>query len=597
MQRRLLPALLCLILSICTRLEAVEIVITPGQDLQTAVRQAREMRRLHQVAEADTLFITFSDGVYPITETLHIRPEDSGTPKGPTVLRALNPGKAIIDGGLALTGWRRPSQQELLGIPQDVQHRIWVCPTPKVNGRRIEVHQLYAQNKRLPKASLVPSNQMLPLTSFTTGTREISVQASYLPTAYLKHFEGSEMRVHQRWAIAYLRIKSVRVDAGTAHFQFLEPESRREFEHPWPQPVINEDLGNGEIVSSSFNLLGSLAFLDQPDEWVQCASNGLIYYFTPDEGGAAPREPIIIPVLNHLLQVAGTIERPVHHLSFEGLTFQHTRWNQPNEEGLVTLQAGFPIQEAYKLAVPGLPEKASLENQAWIGRPQSAVSLKGACHVDFKDCNFQQIGATALDYEENTSHCQVTNNQFSDIGGTAILVGHFPAGGFETHVPFTPQKKEGLCHDMLISNNTIRVVGADDWGACAINAGYVYNTTIQQNQVQDCPWSGICLGWGWTPLQSGMENNHILQNTVIRFGMQLHDCGAIYTLSNQPHSSIIGNILGQMGTAPYATNHRAFYIYLDEATDGFTIRNNQMPEPLIGTNQPGPNLISDIPLP
>ena len=75
--------------------------------------------------------------------------------------------------------------------------------------------------------------------------------------------------------------------------------------------------------------------------------------------------------------------------------------------------------------------------------------------------------------------------------------------------------------------------------------------------------------------------------------MQLHDCGALYTLSNQPGSSIIGNCLGQMGEAPYATNHRAFYIYLDEATDGFTIRNNQMPAPLIGTNQPGKHLISE----
>jgi hypothetical protein len=43
--------------------------------------------------------------------------------------------------------------------------------------------------------------------------------------------------------------------------------------------------------------------------------------------------------------------------------------------------------------------------------------------------------------------------------------------------------------------------------------------------------------------------------------------------------------------APYATNDRAFAIYFDEATNGFTVENNQMDPESVGWNQPGAEMI------
>jgi hypothetical protein len=76
---------------------------------------------------------------------------------------------------------------------------------------------------------------------------------------------------------------------------------------------------------------------------------------------------------------------------------------------------------------------------------------------------------------------------------------------------------------------------------------------------------------------------------VHHFARQLYDVGGIYTLSAQPGSSIRNNRIEDLTDAPYATNNRAFYIYLDEATDGFTIENNYCPEERFDSNQPGPN--------
>lgn len=59
------------------------------------------------------------------------------------------------------------------------------------------------------------------------------------------------------------------------------------------------------------------------------------------------------------------------------------------------------------------------------------------------------------------------------------------------------------------------------------------------------------------------------------------------SLSNQPGSVMRNNRIEHLEEAPYATNDRAFYIYLDEATDGYTIENNWCPTERFDSNRPG----------
>ena len=130
----------------------------------------------------------------------------------------------------------------------------------------------------------------------------------------------------------------------------------------------------------------------------------------------------------------------------------------------------------------------------------------------------------------------------------------------------------------------------------AIALGYVRHCAICRNYVSRVNYSGICVGWGWTPHDTGMENNRIVGNKVSDYACQLYDAGGIYTLSNQPHSMIADNDISRPHPAPYATNDRGFCIYLDARTDGFTIENNKSEGRLIrrdeiGDNHPGPNLI------
>ena len=389
------------------------------------------------------------------------------------------------------------------------------------------------------------------------------------------------MTVHQRWAIAILRVKSMDVKDGQAIVRFHDPESRLEFAHPWPQPIIGGEKGN-----SSFCLTNALELLDQPGEWFQEYPSGTIYYY-PQAGENMETAEVIIPALETLVTIDGTLSRPVKHIQFDGITFEHTSWMRPSYQGHVTLQGGFPLLDAYKLQEPGLPEKAELENQAWITRPETAIRVRGAEYIDFKHCTFRHLSSTGLDYEWAVTASSVEDCQFTDIGGTALLVGAFPDGGFETHIPFIPADARELCSHITIRNNFISNVTNEDWGCVGIGAGYVRNMDISHNEVCHLNYSGICVGWGWTSLESGMCNNRIEANYVHHFARRLYDAGGLYTLSSQPGSVMRNNRIEHLEEAPYATNDRAFYIYLDEATDGYTIENNWCPAERFDSNRPG----------
>lgn len=552
----------------------------PFYTLNRAIKQAREWRRLNRPEVAGGIYIRLEEGVYAQRNSLFLRPEDSGTPDSPTVICAVDGAHPVISGGVAVTGWKRGCNHP--AIPEKLKQKIWSAEAPLIGNRRVETRQMWVNGHKVQRAAQFPDGGLEQMIDFNPEEQTITIPVSQsVNPNRLQNAGQLEMIVHQRWAIAILRVKSIDAKDGQAVVRFHEPESHLEFAHPWPQPVIGGEKGN-----SSFCLTNALELLDQPGEWFQEYPSGTIYYY-PQAGENMETAEVIIPALETLVTIDGTLSRPVKHIQFNGITFAHTSWMRPSFQGHVTLQGGFPLLDAYKLQEPGLPEKAELENQAWIIRPETAIRVRGAEHIDFKHCTFRHLSSTGLDYEWAVTASSVEDCQFTDIGGTALLVGAFPDGGFETHVPFIPADVRELCSHITIRNNFISNVTNEDWGCVGIGAGYVRNMDISHNEVCHLNYSGICVGWGWTSLESGMCNNRIEANYVHHFARRLYDAGGLYTLSNQPGSVMRNNRIEHLIEAPYATNDRAFYIYLDEATDGYTMENNWCPTERFDSNRPG----------
>ena len=552
----------------------------PFNTLNRAIKQAREWRRLNWPEVAGGIYIRLEEGVYAQRSSLFLRPEDSGTPDSPTVICAVDGAHPVISSGVAVTGWKRGCNHP--SIPEKLRQKIWSAEVPQIGNRRVETRQMWVNGHKVQRAAQFPDGGLERMIDFNSEEQTITIPVSQsVNPERLQNAGQLEMIVHQRWAIAILRVKSIDAKDGQAVVRFHEPESHLEFAHPWPQPVIGGEKGN-----SSFCLTNALELLDQPGEWFQEYPSGTIYYY-PQAGENMETAEVIIPALETLVTIDGTLSRPVKHIQFNGITFAHTSWMRPSFQGHVTLQGGFPLLDAYKLQEPGLPEKAELENQAWITRPETAIRVRGAEHIDFKHCTFRHLSSTGLDYEWAVTASSVEDCQFTDIGGTALLVGAFPDGGFETHIPFIPADVRELCSHITIRNNFISNVTNEDWGCVGIGAGYVRNMDISHNEVCHLNYSGICVGWGWTSLESGMCNNRIEANYVHHFARRLYDAGGLYTLSNQPGSVMRNNRIEHLIEAPYATNDRAFYIYLDEATDGYTMENNWCPAERFDSNRPG----------
>ena len=528
-----------LLLFVCLYTNAGEIIVREGESIHDALRQAREWRRTNDPRCQDGITIIIEEGRYYMNEPLFLRPEDSGTKESPLVIRGIGEKHTSV----------------ICGDPRQKHRQIW---------------PLKEQDDGLPKNRHddgLPTKGMERMISFNKEKRTITIPTP--PDSVLRDFVSKntaestsrpplEMVVHQRWAIAILRVKDIRVlNDSVTEVSFMEPESRLEFEHPWPQPVIGGERGNSSFL---------LRTTEQRDG------------------------------IEQLVIVDGA-----NYVRFEGLTFKHTCWNRPLHKGHVTLQGGFPLVDAYKLKEnPGLPWDEGLENQAWIERPVSAVTVRNAHHVDFHSVLFENLAATALDFVDNVSDCVVQKCTFGNIGGTAIMGGSFAESPREVHRPYTDLAKR--CQRLTIKENFVVDAANEDWGAVGIALGYVRHCTISKNHVFFLSYSGICVGWGWTPLNTGMEHNCIEGNNVSNYARQLYDAGGIYTLSNQPGSVISGNKISAPYPAPYATNYRGFRIYLDARTDGFTIENNRVVgssdkdtrlirRDEIGDNHPGPNII------
>lgn len=553
--------------------------VDPLRTVAQALKQAREWRRLSDPRIKGGIHIKLRDGVYIQEKTLFFRPEDSGTADSPTWIEAVPNEYAVISGGIRVNNWELLSE-DVEGLPVQAKGKVWRAKAPLLGNRHVESRQLWVNDVKAIRCRQFEQGKMERMLSFEPDKEEI-----WIPTPQISLHENAvqlEMVVHQRWATAILRVKDLAVQGEKTRVTFYQPESQLEFAHPWPQPIIN-----GEKGSSAFYLCNAIQLLDQPGEWFQDYPSGTIYYW-PREGEDMLTAEAIIPSLEQLLRVDGSLERPVSYLNFKNISFEYAGCLRPSLQGHVTLQGGMYLLDAYKLPIPGLPEKAELENQAWIERPEAAVCVKGANHVNFRGCTFRHLASTGLDYEWATTQSVVEGCKFTDIGGSALLIGAFPSGGFETHVPYKPHNTDELCSYIRISNNLITEVTNEDWGCVGIGAGYVHDVTIEFNEVSHLNYSGICVGWGWTKLDSGMKNNRIHANYVHHFARQLYDAGGLYTLSSQPGSVMTNNRIEQLVDAPYATNDRAFYIYFDEATAHYLVENNWCPEPRFDSNNPGP---------
>ena len=535
----------------------------PKATLTSALRQAREWRRTEDNRIQGGITIYMEGGTYAFYEPVFIRPEDSGTKESPTIIRLVGDEKVILSGGISINGWKK-------------QGKVWVADVPAFNGRPLDFRQLWVNGKKAVRARDVEDFEKMNRICSVDEKNEIL----YVPAVSIRRLidnkgnlkaKYAEMVLHQMWCVANLRIRSVEVQGDSAAIRFHQPESRIQFEHPWPRPMVTTDGHN-----SAFYLTNARELQDVPGEWYHDIDARKVYYY-PREGEKMQEAEVIVPAVETLVRVEGTLDRPVCHIRFEKITFSYTTWMRPSEKGHVPLQAGMYLTDGYRID-PKMQRNYlnhPLDNQGWLGRPAAAVRVVAARQIDFERCRFEHLGSTGLDYEEAVQGGVVRGCLFRDIAGNGLLVGSFSPAAHETHLPYNPADRREVCTQQQINNCYFTEIGNEDWGCLAIAAGYVGDVNIEHNEISEVPYSGISLGWGWTQTVNCMRNNRVHANLIHHYAKHMYDVAGIYTLGSQPKSYVTENCVHSIYKPGYVhdPNHW-FYLYTDEGSSFITVRDN-----------------------
>ena len=536
---------------------------SPKATLTSALRQAREWRRTEDNRIQGGITIYMEGGTYAFYEPVFIRPEDSGTKESPTIIRSVGDEKVILSGGISINGWKK-------------QGKVWVADVPVFNGRPLDFRQLWVNGKKAVRARDVEDFEKMNRICSVDEKNEIL----YVPAVSIRRLidnkgnlkaKYAEMVLHQMWCVANLRIRSVEVQGDSAAIRFHQPESRIQFEHPWPRPMVTTDGHN-----SAFYLTNARELQDVPGEWYHDIDARKIYYY-PREGEKMQEAEVIVPAVETLVRVEGTLDRPVCHIRFEKITFSYTTWMRPSEKGHVPLQAGMYLTDGYRID-PKMQRNYlnhPLDNQGWLGRPAAAVRVAAAKQIDFERCRFEHLGSTGLDYEEAVQGGVVRGCLFRDIAGNGLLVGSFSPAAHETHLPYDPADRREVCTQQHINNCYFTEIGNEDWGCLAIAAGYVGDVNIEHNEISEVPYSGISLGWGWTQTVNCMRNNRVHANLIHHYAKHMYDVAGIYTLGSQPKSYVTENCVHSIYKPGYVhdPNHW-FYLYTDEGSSFITVCDN-----------------------
>ena len=504
---------------------------SPKATLTAALRQAREWRRTGDDRVQGGITVYMEGGTYALYEPVFIRPEDSGTKESPTVIRSAADEKVVLSGGVRIKNWKK-------------QGKLWVADVPAFNGRPLDFRQLWVNGEKAVRARDVEDFEKMNRICSVDEKNEVL----YVPAVAVRRLidnkgklkaEYAEMVIHQMWCVANLRIRSIEVQGDSAAVRFHQPESRIQFEHPWPRPMVTTDGHN-----SAFYLTNARELLDVPGEWYHDMDARRVYYY-PREGEKMQEAEVMVPAIETLVQVEGTLDRPVCHIRFEKITFSYTTWMRPSEKGHVPLQAGMYLTDGYRIDPKMQRDYLNhpLDNQGW--------------------------------YEEAVQGGIVRGCLFRDIAGNGLLAGSFSPAAHETHLPYDPADRREVCTHQQINNCYFTEVGNEDWGCLAIAAGYVSDINIEHNEISEVPYSGISLGWGWTQTVNCMRNNRVHANLIHHYAKHMYDVAGIYTLGSQPKSYVTENCVHSIYKPGYVhdPNHW-FYLYTDEGSSFITVRDN-----------------------
>ncbi|MDR6551035.1 hypothetical protein J2736_002222 [Paenibacillus qinlingensis] len=349
-----------------------------------------------------------------------------------------------------------------------------------------------------------------------------------------------------------------------------------------PGAAIAQGAFNGNFqINGSHKLMNAYEFLDAPGEFYFDKTSQTVYYYKSSSENMTTATVFAPNNVETILNVKGTsTSAHVRNVTFSGITFANSDWNLANIDGSTFKQAqqGNLINTAYA--------KKNFHDYTYrnLDVMPGIVKIANADNLLMERNTVQHTGADGISLINDVKDSQLIGNIMSDIGGSAINVGH-PQHVYIGDYTSSNREKftislESVCTNIDIKNNYIYDSAVLFNGSAAVSGYFTDTLKFQHNVIQKTPWAGISLGWGWwnfngssgsirpgTPTTTA-QNNNISYNQFIDTVQILDDTAPIYTLGSQPNTVISNNYIKGV-----PSGHK-YGMHPDEGSAYIAIQNN-----------------------
>ncbi|NOX53865.1 MAG: right-handed parallel beta-helix repeat-containing protein [Planctomycetes bacterium] len=466
-------------------------------------------------------------GTYRLEEPLVFGPQDSGTER--FAIRYVAQGDVVVTGGRRITGWKQS------------EHNRWTVTLPEVKQGKWHFRQLWSDGRRLPRGRF-PDQDMLTIKTVSKDARTLAFKEP-LPSGNLGG-KDCELVVIQNWSIARGIIESSTGNSVTT---------------ATPMGYVGHRWTTASPGKHAY-LEHAPEFVNDAGEWYLDRKTGVLTYQAAN--GENPNEhEFIAPVLEELLVIEGTAEKPVKNLHFVGVRFLHTAWPIP-EIGYAGIQAAhYGDREIEKptFAVP------------------LAIRLVYTEDCGFEGCVIGHTGASGLGLGAGCRNNRIVGCEIADVGGNGLMVGWRPKADKPPRQWFEHNwdRTRDVPVSNEISNCYVHRCGQQMFGAVGIYDAFARGTRIVHNLVTDLPYTGISIGFRWDTKPTDQRECLVAFNHIHDVMKVLADGGGIYTLGFQPGTVLRGNVIHDVHRSPYthggAPNNGIFF---DQGSKGYLIEDN-----------------------
>ncbi|GAA0878290.1 hypothetical protein GCM10009119_12580 [Algoriphagus jejuensis] len=472
--------------------------------------------------------VWMADGIYPISEPLVFGPRELGE-EGTLVFKAQQDAQPVISGGVEISGWIKNSEG------------LWEAALPKELDETSGFRELFISGKRAARARFPNEGYLRVKQAGVDRRTNFYFQKGDFPIPV--NLEGVELVFLHDWSISRIGIQEI----DTAADQLIAVDSIG------ARIPAFFTIDNWEPHPRYF-LENAPEFLDADYEWIFLKSQNKVLLKLPQNVNPT-NSKVSIPFSQGLIVVEGEENYPVKNIHFEGITFQYSKWEIP-EKGYSGIQAcHFDPRPS---------------NEGWAVVPAAIISIWSE-NITFTDCNFRNLGGSGIWFGPGSKNCKIIDSSLKDIAGNGIMIGE----GQDRIVngqPWWKSAPEQVASGNVVENSTISQVGSQFYGAVGIWCGLTAQTAIKNNVLFDLPYTGISVGWMWSPEATPARENIISGNHIHEIMNILSDGGGIYLLGLQPESKVLDNRIH--GVKVNAGRAESNGMFLDEGITGVLVEGN-----------------------